>query len=203
LFTSHFYSKLIEDSGAKHVSNWLARRNNFRIFEKRIIYFPINSEKHWSLCVANSPSKVHEMVSSGFSGTNEVPVILRLDSLKLHNSSVIAENIRMFFSYQWQQQFPFDSYNFTKINYPIIYPKGKFLCHLHHFNVVSFITNVASFLCFVVPSQLNRYNCGLFVCHYAAGLHKIRHELFTYTDIYSTSSPLLEKVTLNYNFQSD
>jgi hypothetical protein len=109
----------------------------------------------------------------------------------------------MFFSYQWQQKFPFDSFNFTKIIYPVICPQGKFLCHSPHFHVVSFITNVVSFLCFKVPTQLNGYDYGLFVCRYAAGLHKIRHELFTYTDIYSTSSPLLEKVTLNYNFQSD
>jgi hypothetical protein len=139
------------------------------------------------------------MVYSGFSTTDEVPVILHLDSLKLQNSSVIAENLRMFFSYQWQRQF-FDSFKFTKINYPVICPKGKFLCYLPHFNVVLYIT---FFLCFVVPSQLNGYDCSLFVCCYAAGLHKIRHELFTYTVIYSLTSPLLEKVTQNYNFQFD
>jgi hypothetical protein len=52
-----------------------------------------------------------------------------------------------------------------------------------------------------VPSQLNGYDCGLFVCLYAAGLHKIREQLMTYSDVYSYQSPLLEKITLNSNFQ--
>ncbi len=99
----------------KHVPNWVERRNNFSIFDKHIIYFPINLEKHWSLCVAYSPSKVHEKVSSGFSSTDEVPVILHLDSLKLHNSSVIAENIRTFFSDQWRSFHISGSNNFRLI----------------------------------------------------------------------------------------
>jgi hypothetical protein len=57
------------------------------------------------------------------------------------------------------------------------------------------------FFFFIVPSQLNGYDCGLFVCRYAAGLHKIRDEIFTFADIYETQSPLLQKVTLNPNFQ--
>ena len=52
-----------------------------------------------------------------------------------------------------------------------------------------------------MPSQLNGYDCGLFVCLYAAGLHKIREQLMTYSDVYSYQSPLLEKITLNSNFQ--
>jgi hypothetical protein len=61
------------------------------------------------------------------------------------------------------------------------------------------LINLSFFL--LVPSQLNGYDCGLIVCRYAAGLHKIRDELFTYTDIYLSKSPLLEKITHNPNFQ--
>jgi hypothetical protein len=114
---------------------------------------------------------------------------------------VIADNIRLFFSYQWQQQFPFDIFNFTKMNYPVICPQGQFLFELPHFIDVLCITNFVYFISFLVPIQSNGFDCGLFVCRYAAGLHKIRHELFTYSDIYSTSSPLLEKLTQNSNFQ--
>jgi hypothetical protein len=60
-----------------------------------------------------------------------------------------------------------------------------------------------TFFFYTVPSQLNGYDCGLFVCRYAAGLHKIKDELFTFKDIYASQSPLLEKITLNSNFQFD
>jgi Ulp1 family protease len=84
--------------GLHHVSGWVMRRNNLNIFDKSIIYFPIALDNHWSLCVAFSPAKVVGLDSSGTSyGTNEVPVIIHLDSLQLHQSAVIAENIGMFF----------------------------------------------------------------------------------------------------------
>jgi hypothetical protein len=57
------------------------------------------------------------------------------------------------------------------------------------------------FLSALVPSQFNGYDCGLFVCLYAAGLHKIREQLMIYSDVYSYQSPLSEKITLNSNFQ--
>jgi Ulp1 family protease len=41
-FTSHFYTKLIEESGGmESISTWVLRRTNFCLFEKHISYFPI------------------------------------------------------------------------------------------------------------------------------------------------------------------
>jgi len=54
-----------------------------------------------------------------------------------------------------------------------------------------------------VPRQLNGYDCGLFVCQYAAALHQNIDFIFTHDDIYSSSSPLLEKITQNEHFQFD
>ena len=54
-----------------------------------------------------------------------------------------------------------------------------------------------------MPRQLNGYDCGLFVCQYAAALHQNIDFIFTHDDIYSSSSPLLEKITHNEHFQFD
>jgi Ulp1 family protease len=111
-FTSHFYTKLTEKGGGlEHVSNWLRRR--FSIFEKRIMYFPIYLDNHWSLCVAYNPSIVRETPTNcRYTANSGVPIILHLDSLKLHNSSKIADNIRNLFSYEWQRQFPSVKFKF-------------------------------------------------------------------------------------------
>jgi Ulp1 family protease len=145
-FTSHFYTKLTEKGGGvEHVSNWLRRR--FSIFEKRIMYFPIHLDNHWSLCVAYNPSVVRETPTNcRYTANSGVPIILHLDSLKLHNSSKIADNIRNLFSYEWQRQFPSVKFKFDKINYPVVCPTGEFfvLCFINILYL--FYTNEAIFL---------------------------------------------------------
>jgi hypothetical protein len=130
----------------EHVSNWLARR--FNIFEKRIIYFPINLDLHWSLCVAYSPSLVRDTPTNCRSSSKGgVPCILHLDSLQLHNSSVIAENIRQFL--------PSDNFKFTKTNYPVICPKGEFAatCDI---NIIYLFYANKPFLFFVSAKPIER-----------------------------------------------
>jgi hypothetical protein len=138
-FTSQFYTKLIEGKGGlSNVSGWVTRRKDFNIFETSIIYFPIVLEKRWSLCVDFSPAKVVELNNVGtLYGTNEVPVIIHLVSLKLHQSTVIAVNNRMFLSYVWQILNPGSVFKFTKTNYPVICPEGMsfyFFFSLHSYN---------------------------------------------------------------------
>jgi len=138
-FTSQFYNKLIEAKGGlNHVSGWVTRRKDFNIFEKSIIYFPIVLEKHWSLFVAFKPAKVLEQNSSATSaGPKEVPLLMHLDSLQLHKSAVIAENIRMFFSYVWQIINPGSDFKFSKSNYPVICPQGMSSLYFFFFAVVN------------------------------------------------------------------
>ena len=154
-FISHFYTKLTEEGGGvEHVSNWLARR--FNIFDKCIIYFPINLDLHWSLCVAYSPSLVRDTPTNcRSSSTGGVPCILHLDSLQLHNSSVIAENIRQFLTYEWQRRFPSDNFKFTKTNYPVICPKGEFVatCNI---NIIYLFYANKPFLFFVSAKPIER-----------------------------------------------
>ncbi len=53
IFTSHFMSTLASD-GPKAVSSWTAKKK-IDIFEKKLIFVPVNSDLHWSLCVVVNP----------------------------------------------------------------------------------------------------------------------------------------------------
>ena len=144
-FTSHCYTTLVQcPGGVELVSSWVSKRKNFSIFEKQIIYFPIILQKHWSLCVAYYPGVARTVADSGSNRAEnaQMPLILHMDSLQLHNSSVIAQNVRNFFTFQWQKEFPSDTFQFTKTNYPVICPIGMYgtliayYKHLLHFVLI-------------------------------------------------------------------
>ena len=56
VFTSHFMSTLASD-GAEAVSSWTAKKK-IDIFEKKLIFVPVNSDLHWSLCVVVNPGSI-------------------------------------------------------------------------------------------------------------------------------------------------
>jgi Ulp1 family protease len=56
VFTSHFMSTLASD-GVKAVSSWTAKKK-IDIFEKKLIFVPVNSDLHWSLCVVVNPGSI-------------------------------------------------------------------------------------------------------------------------------------------------
>ena len=50
----------LASDGAEAVSSWTAKKR-IDIFEKKLIFVPVNSDLHWSLCVVVNP---------GFIGNN-------------------------------------------------------------------------------------------------------------------------------------
>ncbi|PWA90947.1 Peptidase C48, SUMO/Sentrin/Ubl1 [Artemisia annua] len=90
-FNTFFYSQLQKnykgDSFLKF-RKWWKRVN---LFEKAYIFIPIHQSAHWSLAIICIPNKEDELG----------PVILHLDSLGLHNSSSIFDNIRSFVEEEW------------------------------------------------------------------------------------------------------
>ena len=55
-FTSHFMTTL-KDEGTKAVESWTANKN-INVFEKKLIFVPINANLHWSLCVVVNPGYI-------------------------------------------------------------------------------------------------------------------------------------------------
>jgi len=64
VFTSHFMSTLASE-GPQAVSSWTAKKN-IDIFQKKLIFVPVNSDLHWSLAVVVNP---------GFIGNNSDDLI--------------------------------------------------------------------------------------------------------------------------------
>jgi Ulp1 family protease len=59
--STHFYTKFDEE-GLKGVKNWMqSKRRRIPIFEKKLIFVPINGHGHWSLSVIVNPGKIMEV----------------------------------------------------------------------------------------------------------------------------------------------
>jgi len=122
IFTSHFYSCLISNNfGLQHVSQWIQNRR-VDLFSKQIIMFPINLDQHWSLMVACYPGAVTD--------TDCAPIMLHLDSLRLHNGRIIAEKLRSFFNWEWSKKKGQSIGDiFTDVTYPVFSPDGMSSMH--------------------------------------------------------------------------
>ncbi|GER32248.1 sentrin/sumo-specific protease [Striga asiatica] len=141
-FNTYFYNKLKQDVLAeanKETSFKKFRRwwKGVNIFEKAYIFLPIHENLHWSLITICIPNKDDE---SG-------PIILHLDSLGLHFSKSIMQDVKSFLIEEWKflrqenvlPEFPIPDNIWDKLSRRI-YDK-----------VIE------------VPQQRNDYDCGLFV----------------------------------------
>ncbi|XP_068641649.1 ubiquitin-like-specific protease 1D isoform X3 [Aristolochia californica] len=88
-FNTYFYKKLEEavsnkgcdkDTLYEKFRRWWKGVN---IFDKAYIFLPIHADHHWSLVIISFPAKEEDLS----------PVVLHLDSLGFHPSSIIFENI--------------------------------------------------------------------------------------------------------------
>lgn len=128
VFTSHFYTTLRED-GPKSVQSWTEKKN-INIFNKKMVFIPINQTLHWSLCVLIHPGAV--------GGPNEkrskYPCMLFMDSLRMHDSETVEKNVYAWLNQEWdrlKKDPPGASRRgmrksvFEPASYPCISPKGK------------------------------------------------------------------------------
>jgi Ulp1 family protease len=59
--STHFYTKFDEE-GLEGVKNWMQnKRRTIPIFEKKLIFVPVNGHGHWSLSVIVNPGKIMEV----------------------------------------------------------------------------------------------------------------------------------------------
>ena len=97
-FTSHFYSTLASE-GAEGVRSWTAKKN-INIFEKRLIFIPINKTLHWSLCVVVNPGAIVQEVDDE---DPPLPCILFFDSLKMHGKRKIRKDVVNWLKAEWER----------------------------------------------------------------------------------------------------
>ncbi|KAK1326120.1 Ubiquitin-like-specific protease 1D [Acorus calamus] len=146
-FNTYLYKKLEEtmsckssekDAFFKKLRRWWKGVN---IFQKAYIFLPIHRDLHWSLAIICIPAKEDE---SG-------PIVLHLDSLGLHTSKFIFDNIEGYLKQEWE--FLMENDNAL----PDLPMSDRIWRNLPRRIERRIIT---------VPQQKNDYDCGLFVLYF-------------------------------------
>merc|ERR1712238_404701 len=151
-FSSHFHSTLVSD-GPEGVESWTARKN-INIFEKKLIFIPINKTLHWSLCVIVNPGTIQTSVDNDEDNKHQpVSCMLFFDSLKMHCKHNTRRLLLRWLNSEWKRIKKSSDNPFIKKKYPMYDPE--------------------------VPLQDNGSDCGVFVCRYALAMLKLRHLKFT------------------------
>ncbi len=159
IFTSHFYTSLVKE-GPKGVES-LTSKKNLDIFDKKMIFIPINRNLHWSLCVVLNP---YYIVRTKPLGSDRVPCILFLDSLKAHKKNAVAKNVHGWLNAEWKR---LDQITYGNDN----------LLREEPFN-----EDTMEVVTPLVLYQDNSCDCGVFVCQYAYALFESRFNIFTWQD---------------------
>jgi Ulp1 family protease len=100
-FTSHFYTTLAA-GGPKAVESW-TRRKKINVFEKKLIFVPINKDLHWSLCVIVNPGAIVSSLEGTPSKNDSLCCLIFLDSLRMHNKNTVCSKIRSWLNNEWQR----------------------------------------------------------------------------------------------------
>ncbi|KAK7348711.1 hypothetical protein VNO80_23338 [Phaseolus coccineus] len=145
-FNTYFYKKLKEAVSYKQSDRDVIfakfRRwwKGVNIFQKAYVLIPIHEDLHWSLIIICIPDKEDE---SG-------PIILHLDSLGLHSSKSVFDNIK---SYLIEEKNYMDREDVSS-NVSIADKIWKCLPRRIECHIIT------------VPQQKNEYDCGLFVLYF-------------------------------------
>lgn len=128
-FSTHFFTAL-EDNGPSAVTKWTERKG-IDIFEKKLIFIPVNKTLHWSLCVVVNPGAIakHTTREDSADESEPMPCILFFDSLRIHKKTHVQRNTLEWLNSEWTRlgkaSTPELHDPFNKKTMPIICPKGK------------------------------------------------------------------------------
>ncbi|KAK1423023.1 hypothetical protein QVD17_18316 [Tagetes erecta] len=158
VFNTYFYNKLAklsykEDSFLKLRKWW----KGVNIFEKAYVLLPVHESAHWSLVIICLPNEDDELG----------PILLHLDSLGLHNSMSLFDNIKRFLKEEWSYL-----------------RKSESLVNLTIPNeILEDLERNVDQRSVLVPQQKNDYDCGLFVLFYMERFIKEAPEWFKKKDV--------------------
>ncbi|TKY58634.1 Ubiquitin-specific protease 1D [Spatholobus suberectus] len=145
-FNTYFYKKLKEAVSYKQSDREMIfakfRRwwKGVNIFQKAYVLIPIHEDLHWSLIIICIPDKEDE---SG-------PIILHLDSLGLHSSKSVFDNIK---SYLIEEKNYMDR---EGVSSDVLIADRIWKC----------LPRRIESQIIAVPQQKNEYDCGLFVLYF-------------------------------------
>jgi len=123
ILTTHFYTELV-NRGVESVTSWRLHKTR-DLFSIETILFPVNEDKHWSLCAIYHVNKIPKMAQYKLNVVQEGPFLMHLDSLKLHSSDTISRHLRDWLNYEWKKRTGMDVNILTFWNFPLFNLNGK------------------------------------------------------------------------------
>ena len=130
-FPTHFYSTLKREG--------VTVRKNINIFEKKLIFIPINKSLHWSLCVIVNPGSIIPSVEED-EKDRPLPCMLFFDWLQMHQKKWVHTHLAKWLNSEWKRIYNSNEDPFNKNSCKIYDPQGTYCmihtnCYLFQFNV--------------------------------------------------------------------
>jgi Ulp1 family protease len=123
-FTTHFYTKL-EDDGVNAVLSWTANRG-INVFTKKFIYVLIHRNQHWSLMVIVNAGLID--FCDELDVESEIPVMLHLDGLGLHDKKEVAASRRCWLNAEYDRTKTISCNIFTILTMTSFNLQGELSC---------------------------------------------------------------------------
>jgi Ulp1 protease family, C-terminal catalytic domain len=102
IFSTHFFTSMV-DNGPDGVTNWTVKKN-INIFEKKLLFIPINKTMHWSMVVVVNPRHIVNMEKPDEAKEDDpASFLLFFDSLRAHQIAIIAKRIRAWLNSEWKR----------------------------------------------------------------------------------------------------
>ena len=182
VFDSFFVTRLLMQDGPDLMCEWISRKKDMTLFDKKILLFPFHASNHWSLFAVVNPGRIKTAYTKTKEHGTEMPLLLCFDSLGSntpHDIKSVARVIRMWLNRVWKIEST-NSYEWEN-------PFSRYT--LKSFRVSGEFFFVAIWNCFrvaeqfAVPTQQNGYDCGVYVLKYIDSLTKLRGVQFSASDM--------------------
>jgi len=60
----------LKEKGPEDIASWTEKKN-INVFEKKLVFIPVNADLHWSLCVVVNPGLIANNLDSDLDPTEE------------------------------------------------------------------------------------------------------------------------------------
>ena len=108
------------------MASWTGKKN-IDIFQKKLIFIPINKDLHWSLCVVVNPGAISLASKKNRKKDDPLCCLIFFDSLNIHKKNNVQENISKWLNAEWSRLGKGSgcSNPFTNKSLRIFSPSGK------------------------------------------------------------------------------
>ena len=105
-----------------------------------MLFITVNLNGHWSIMAVFNAGMINaDLVEDDSEDPNEleVPALIFLDSLKLHDAAVIARNIRAWLNHEWDKKYSLTNCRiFNEQSMQLFRPTGKYFAFIMYYQLL-------------------------------------------------------------------